>query len=109
MYSILNNDININDSNFNKKTEKKTAKGIKQNKKYAIKQKISHADFKNCLFSDDVLTQRQNIKMNMIRSVGQTVKTITVDKVGLCAYDDKSYYIDSLTSLRYGHYKISEL
>ena len=101
MYSILNND-----PNFNKKTEKKTAKGIK---KYAIKQKINHADFKDCLFSQDPAKQRQNINMNMIRSVGQTVKTITVNKVGLCAYDDKSYYIDALTSLRYGHYKIAEL
>jgi hypothetical protein len=90
MYSILMT---------GKKPEKKTAKGIKR---CAVK-RISHEDYKRCLFGDKMKDMKQMVSFSTFRSIKQQVFTVKVNKVGLCVYDDKRYLLDGVSSLPYGH------
>ena len=44
---------------------------------------------------------------NTICSTNHQVFSITQNKVGLTNYDNKRFYIDNITSVPYGHYKIA--
>ena len=79
--------------------EVKKAKGVK---KHVVKNDISHEDYKDCL-------NGEKVKMNQqcsFKSIKHDIYAIEQSKVGLSVNDDKSYYLDSVTSLRYGHYVI---
>lgn len=92
MYSVLTDN----------EKEKKTAKGIK---KSAINQDITHEKYHDCLLGND---KKQFVKFNLIRSQNHQIKSLQIKKVGLCAYDDKRYILeDGISSLPYGHFKIS--
>lgn len=82
-----------------KKPEKKTAKGIKR----CAMKRISHEDYKRCLFGEKEEDMRQMVSFSTFRSIKQQVYTVKVNKVGLCVYDDKRYIIDGVSSLPYGH------
>ena len=92
------------------KKEKKTGKGIK---KSALKQYINHADYKRCLFSSTkdnwkVEHQRQLVSFNNLRSIDHNIGLYRYTKVGLSCSNDKMYLLDDgITSLAYGHKKIS--
>ena len=92
MYSIL----------LDNGDEPKTAKGIK---KCAIN-RISHNDYKRCLFGDELEDKKQKISFYSIRSKNHEVGTMEINKTSLCSYDDKRYYINNISSYSYGHYKI---
>ena len=95
MYSVLLDD--------NK--EKKTAKGIK---KVAIKKRMTHDDYKRCLFPTQASDAKQFVAFNCFRSFKHQIYTIAVNKVGLCRYDDKRFILDDgISSYSYGHYKIT--
>ena len=80
--------------------EKKRAKGTK---KYVVKKMIRHSDYKNVLQKGCLLRHQ----MNMFRSQNHDLKTITVNKISLSAFDDKRYLQnDGISSYAYGHYKI---
>jgi ssDNA-binding Zn-finger/Zn-ribbon topoisomerase 1 len=94
MYSILLDD----------KKEKKTGKGIK---KSALKKYINHADYKRCLFGT-IKDQRQLISFNNLRSIDHNIGLYRYTKVGLSCSNDKMYLLDdAITSLAYGHKRIS--
>ena len=80
--------------------EKRTAKGIV---KCAIDKQIRHLHYKRCLFENKLTLN----DMNLIRSENHILYVNKVRKVGLCNFDDKRYWKNSIQSHAYGHYKIS--
>ena len=80
--------------------ESKKCKGIK---KAVVKNSITHANYKTCLFT----RKEQLQKMNVIRSYKHEVYTETVNKIALSPSDDKRYILEDQThTLALGHYKI---
>ena len=80
--------------------EKKTAKGIK---KCAIEKQLRHANYKKCLFQNCITMN----SMKLIRSENHEVYMNNVVKKGLCNFDDKRFWKNSIESYAYGHYKIN--
>jgi hypothetical protein len=83
--------------------DNKIAKGCK---KSVVENDLNFEIFKNVLHgTGGYFTINQ---MNMIRSKNHQLSTVEITKVGLCAYDDKSYILeDGINTLAFGHYKIS--
>jgi hypothetical protein len=82
---------------------KMTGKGIKRQ---ALINKIQHSDYKRCLFGTERQDKQQLISFNLIRSSKHQLYTYSLNKVGLCNYDDKRYLLeDGVSSYAYGHYK----
>ena len=80
--------------------ESKKCEGIK---KVVVKNSITHANYKTCLFT----RKEQLRKMNVIRSYKHEVYTETVNKIALSPSDDKRYILEDQThTLALGHYKI---
>jgi hypothetical protein len=82
------------------KKEKKTAKGVKTS---VMKTDMHHQDYLDCILGN---RKQQFVNMNTIRSYNQQLFTISQNKVSLCAFDSKRYYIDSINSYAYGHKNI---
>jgi len=79
--------------------EHKKCKGVKKN---VVKNKISHQDYKDCLFSG----REQYRRMNTIRSRKHELYTEEINKVALSAQDDKRIVLpDCISTLAYGHYR----
>ena len=79
--------------------ESKKCKGIKIK---VVENRITHEDYKNCLFTQT----KQLRKMNIIRSHEHEVYTEEV-KVALCSIDDKRHILDDqIHTLAWGHYNI---
>jgi hypothetical protein len=77
-----------------------TAKGVK---KYVIKNKLTHDNFKNVIKKKD----RMRHKMNTIRSTKHIIGTYEIQKVTLSCFDDKRYLRnDGVTSYAYGNRRI---
>ena len=79
--------------------EEKKCKGVK---KSVAKKKISHQDYKDCLFSG----RPQMRKMNVIRSHRHEIFTETVNKVALSANDDKRVILDGIHTVAHGHVRL---
>ena len=78
-----------------------TAKGVK---KYVIRNKLTHENFK------DVISSRGRMRhnMNTIRSTKHTIGTYETRKVTLSCFDDKRYLLeDGVTSYAYGSRRIA--
>ncbi len=71
------------------------AKGINK----AASKLLKHQEFLDCYNNSKI----KMCKMNTIRSYNHQIFAIEINKTGLSPYDDKSYYLDSKTALRYGH------
>ena len=83
---------------MNDKEEKK-CKGVKKN---VVKKKISHEDFKDCLFSGEP----QMRMMNVICHREHDLFTKQVNKKALSTDDDKRIILeDKISTLAIGHYK----
>ena len=97
----------------NEETKKK-AKGVQ---KAYVKNKICHEDYVRCLRSEKREDKQQRAKWCAIRSYKHQLKSIELNKVGLCAYDNKRYLLDrrrsewgdGIESLSYGHHRIKKL
>lgn len=79
--------------------EKRTAKGVA---KCAIDKQIRHLNYKQCLFDSKTTIN----DMNLIRSENHILYINNVRKTGLCNFDDKRFWKNSVQSYAYGHYKI---
>jgi ketopantoate reductase len=80
---------------------KLTAKGIK---KYFVEKNLKHENYVKTL-QNGVGTVAQ---FNAIQSRNHVLKTVTLKKSCLSAFDDKRYLLkDGIHSLAYGHYKIA--
>ena len=81
----------------------KKCKGVK---KSVVKKKISHQDYKDCLFEG---TTKMS-KMNVIRSHCHEMYTETINKKALDWNDDKRIICeDRMSTYAYGHYKHTKL
>ena len=79
--------------------EEKKCKGIKKN---VIKNKITHKNYKNCLFQ----ARTKLTKMNVIRSRAHNVYIEKINKVALSCEDDKRIILeDEIHTLALGHFK----
>ena len=82
---------------YERKEEKK-CKGIKKN---VIKNKITHEDYKHCLFT----RKTKLTKMNVIRSCAHNIYTEKINKVALSCEDDKRIILeDGVHTLALGHF-----
>ena len=81
--------------------EEKKCKGIKKN---VIENKITHEDYKHCLF-----TRKSKLaKMNVIRSRAHNIYTEKINKVALSCEDDKRIILeDGIHTFALKDYKIS--
>jgi hypothetical protein len=87
------------------KTEKKVAKGIK---KSVIKRGLFFQGYKDVLFGKDGKYYTREV-MKSIRSHKHQISSIELNKIGLCAFDDKRYICnDGFTTLAYGHVSLRE-
>lgn len=84
------------------KGHKVTAKGITM----TAQKKISHEDYR-------VVLKNQSTTMTSsrtIRSFNHNLYSIAVSKRGLSSFDDKKFILnDGISTLSYGHYKISQV
>ena len=87
---------------------------IKENDKYCckakgIKKNVVTKEIKHNNYLEILQRKSKNLyKMNMIRSKNHILNTCEVNKIGLSCYDDKRYILnDGITTLAYGHYKIT--
>ena len=77
-----------------------TAKGVK---KYVIKNKLTHENFKDVINSKS----RMRYNMNTIRSMKHVIGTYEMRKVTLSCFDDKRFLLeDGVTSYAYGNKNI---
>ena len=77
--------------------EKKTGKGIK---KSVLNKDIKHADYKECLFTQ----QDYSHSMKTFRSQQHKLYTVSQHKKSLSPYDDKRYILqDGFTTRAHGH------
>ena len=77
-----------------------TAKGVKR---YVIRNKLSHENFKDVINTKG----RMRHNMNTIRSKKHTIGTYEIRKVTLSCFDDKRYLLeDGVTSYAYGNKNI---
>ena len=82
--------------------EHKKAKGVK---KCVVKHQLRHQQFVDCLRTEGY---QHSVSMTSFQSQKHHVHTITATRRGLCAYDDKKYQVDGLSTLSYGHVGIPE-
>ena len=81
--------------------ETRKAKGVK---KCVVKKRVSHDDYKDCLFKNSVIYPSST----SIHSIGHQLYTLKQNKKSLSAFDDKRYILDDgVNTLPHGHYKIT--
>ena len=101
MYSILAEPLPTS-----RQKEKKenfiTAKGITA----AAQKLLTHEDYRSVLVSRKAM----NVDVRSIRSFNHKLFTISVNKKGLSAYDDKKFILSNgIDTLSYGHYRINNM
>ena len=80
--------------------EKNTAKGVKTRVKNS---KLTFADYEQSLRTLNVKT----VSMNTIRSDHHKVYSISTNKIGLSAFDDKRYICaDGISTFSHGHWRV---
>ena len=84
--------------------EKKRAEGVKKN---VVNNDIKHDNYKKVINGDDKNSFYENSFMNVIRSKLHDICSYSLNKVGLCAFDDKRYILDyGKDTLAHGHKNI---
>jgi hypothetical protein len=85
------------------RVEQKRAKGIV---KSVVKKELRHKQYVDCILESKNNTRQ----MNVIRSHQHNVHILTINKLGLCTFDDKRYVLDSgIETLAFGHHRVSSL
>ena len=80
----------------------KKVKGVKRN---AVKKTITHDDYLDCLFNNNIKYRT----MNIIRSHLHNVYSERINIIALSAADDKRYVMeDGISTLSYGHYRLND-
>ena len=83
--------------NRGKIVETRKAKGVK---KCVVKKRVSHDDYKDCLFKNSTIYRSST----SIRSIGHQLYTLKQNKKSLSAFDDKRYILDDgISTLPHGH------
>ena len=99
---IISEFVGLRAKNYSYECGKKEYKKCKGIKKCVTEKGISFKDYKDCLFNNVQLRR----KMNIFRSHKHEVYSEEVNKVALCANDDKRVVLpDGIHTLAHGHYK----
>ncbi|GBO33084.1 hypothetical protein AVEN_241115-1 [Araneus ventricosus] len=77
----------------------KTAKGVARS---VVVRNIRHEDYRRCR---EELKSTREIQYQ-IQSENHKLKTVKVNKIALCSFDDKRYLLDNVHTLAHGHFKI---
>ena len=80
----------------------KKCKGIA---KGTVRRQMKYEEFETVLKTNEVIHK----SFNSIRSKNHRIFSITTKKIALSSYENKKYWIDSVNSLAYGHYKINSV
>ena len=80
----------------------KKCKGIA---KGTVRRQMKYEEFETVLKTNEVIHK----SFNSIRSKNHRIFSITTKTNALSSYENKKYWIDSVNSLAYGHYKINSL
>lgn len=85
---------------------KARCKGVAKHLIYDQERKdaIKHKDFMRCVFGTKLSDKKQYANQCNLVSKNHNIYANKIHKISLSAFDDKSYYIDSSTSRRLGHY-----
>jgi hypothetical protein len=87
---------------YNDNYEHKKAKGIK---KTTILHNIKQNDYKRALFGKKKEDIIQHCEFNLIKSKLHKINSITINKISLCAMDNKRYVLnDGINTRAIGHY-----
>ena len=88
---------NIKDSEL----VKRVLKGVKTN----AAKKLTLQDYKDCLLIDneDRSKMHSNLSYNIIQTNYHLLKSVTMTKTALSAYDNKRYFLNMIDSLPFGH------
>lgn len=79
-----------------------TAKGIKRG---YVSKHVRHSQFLNTLRTG----AKTRARFQLFRSSNHEIRTMNIDKLCLCAYDDKRHLLDDgVSSLAYGHWRIRQ-
>ena len=78
----------------------KKCKGIA---KGTVRRQMKYEEFETVLKTNKVIHK----SFNSIRSKNHRIFSIATKKIALSSYENKKYWIDSVNSLAYGHYKIN--
>ena len=85
------------------RVEQKRANGIV---KSVVKKELRHTQYVDCILE----SKNNTCQMNVIRSHQHNVHILTINKLGLCTFDDKRYVLDSgIETLAFGHHRVSSL
>ena len=85
---------------YNEEKEEKKSKGIVKHK---VEKELNYKQYEETLRDN----KSDTVSFNTIRSKNHNTYTINQVKQALSSFDNKRYYLDSVTSLPYGHYAIS--
>eukprot|EP00049_Salpingoeca_infusionum_P012783 m.237502 g.237502 ORF g.237502 m.237502 type:complete len:195 (-) comp15270_c0_seq2:100-684(-) len=84
---------------------KLTCKGVKS----CAQKRLSHQQYRDCLFSQDIKKQKTSISFQSFRSNKHEISTINITKTALSTYDDKKFITfnnGQWKSTSYGHYSL---
>ena len=81
-------------------SQMKKCKGVKK----CVVEDMRFDDYKRCLDTGEPAPDK---RMNIIGSRLHELKTLSLVKKTLSAFDDKRYYTDGVTSLAHGHWRIA--
>ena len=99
---IITEFVGLRAKNYSYVCEKKENKRCKGMKKSVTEKGIFNEDYKNCLFHDVQLRR----KMNVFRSHLHDVCSVEINKIALCARDDKRIILqDGIHTLAHGHFR----
>ena len=102
MYSFTT----LNDDDTNNLVEHKKAKGIKRS---IVQRRLRHQHFLDCVKPSDIdvnTYKSHDVTVTSLQSTQHQVYTTIVRRKGLCAYDDKRYQVDGISTLAFGDYRI---
>ena len=94
------------DSKKGKVVDSKKLKGVK---KTVVKNEVTFDHYKASLMGEKKLDIQQRSQFNCIRSFNHDVYSVKVNKIGICAFDDKRYLLDHVNTLSHGYYKIQKI
>lgn len=81
----------------------KAVKRLKGLAKVTVEKELKHEHYKRALFDENSMIS----SMDCIRSHKHDIYVETIQKRGLCCYDDKRWLKDAFTSYSYGNYNIA--
>ena len=85
--------------------EEKEHKKCKGTAKHIVRRQLTNKEYDKVLQTNEVIHK----SFNSIRSKNHKIYSIRTTKISLNSYENKVYWVDSINSLAYGHWRIKEM